>query len=37
MLRMHKTKTELLELIADIKPKKDFEKEINSNIKSMTN
>src|SRR4030042_43838 len=30
MLRMHKTKTELLELIADIKPKKEFEKEINS-------
>jgi replication factor A1 len=26
---MHKTKTELLELIADIKPKKEFEKEIN--------
>ena len=26
---MHKTKTELFELIADIKPKKEFEKEIN--------
>ncbi len=26
---MHKTKTELLEIIADIKPKKEFEKEIN--------
>ena len=26
---MHKTKTELLELSADIKPKKEFEKEIN--------
>jgi replication factor A1 len=29
-LRMHKTKTELLNLIADIKPKKEFEKEINT-------
>ncbi|HIH29005.1 MAG TPA: hypothetical protein HA260_04280 [Thermoplasmata archaeon] len=32
-LRMHKTKTELLELIADIKPKKEFEKEINKQYK----
>ncbi len=30
---MHKTKTELLELIADIKPKKEFEKEINKRYK----
>jgi replication factor A1 len=30
---MHKTKTELLELIADIKPKKEFEKEINRQYK----
>ncbi len=33
MLRMHKTKTELLELIADVKPKKEFEKEINRQYK----
>ncbi|DAC72960.1 MAG TPA: hypothetical protein DSN98_02645 [Thermoplasmata archaeon] len=31
---MHKTKTECIELIADIKTKKDFEKEINSRYKS---
>jgi replication factor A1 len=30
---MHKTKTELLEQIADIKPKKEFEKEINRQYK----
>jgi len=30
---MHKTKTELLELIADIKSKKEFEKEINRKYK----
>lgn len=30
---MHKTKTELIELIADIKTKKDFEKEINTRYK----
>ena len=33
MLRMHKTKTELLKLIADIKPIKEFEKEINKQYK----
>jgi replication factor A1 len=33
MLRMHKTKTELLELVADIKSKKEFEKEINRQYK----
>ncbi len=30
---MHKTKTELLELIEDLKTKKDFEKEINTRYK----
>jgi hypothetical protein len=30
---MHKTRTELIELIADIKTKKDFEKEINTRYK----
>ena len=30
---MHKTKTELLELIADLKTKKDFDKEINTRYK----
>jgi replication factor A1 len=30
---MHKTKTELLELLADIKPKKEFEKEISRQYK----
>jgi replication factor A1 len=32
-LRMHKTKTELLESIADLKTKKDIEKEINTRYK----
>ena len=31
---MHKTKTELIELIADLKTKKDFEKEIKTRYKS---
>ena len=31
---MHKTKTELIELIADLKTKKDFEKEIKTRYKN---
>jgi replication factor A1 len=33
MLRMHKTQTQLIELIADLKTKKDFEKEIKKRYK----
>lgn len=36
-MRMHKTKTELYELIGDLKTKKDFEKEIKSRVKQYGN